>query len=58
MTKIPMFDDPVRSLVPHFVIPTPYQVRGKLQSEFSNLDGFWTPVFTGVTDGGLFTKRS
>jgi hypothetical protein len=37
---------------PGFVIPAPYQVRGKLQPEssvFNQLKILWTPVFTGVT---------
>jgi len=59
---------------PVFVIPAPYQVRGKLQPE-SRVPGenrgpvyemvpdfrrndVWTPVFTGVTDLGLFTRTS
>jgi len=31
-----------------FVIPAPYQARGKLQQE-SSYEKHWTPVFTGVT---------
>jgi hypothetical protein len=39
-------------IVPFYVIPAPYQVRGELQPEssvFSALRTDWTPVFTGVT---------
>jgi hypothetical protein len=35
-----------------FVIPAPYQARGKLQQEsslFKHLEFSWIPVFTGMT---------
>ncbi len=32
-----------------FVTPAPYQVRGKLQRESSNVKSLWIPVFAGMT---------
>jgi hypothetical protein len=36
-------------IYPLFVIPAPYQVRGKLQKESSDFRLLWTPAFAGVT---------
>ena len=39
-----------------FVIPAPYQIRGKLQGESSKFKEIWTPASAGVTVLGLFTR--
>jgi hypothetical protein len=31
------------------VTPAPYQIRGKLRRESSNVKNFWIPVSTGMT---------
>ena len=32
-----------------FVTPAPYQVRGKLRRESSDVKSFWIPAFAGMT---------
>jgi hypothetical protein len=32
-----------------FVTPAPYQVRGKLRRESSNVKSLWIPAFAGMT---------
>ena len=32
-----------------FVTPAPYQVRGKLRPQSSDVKGFWIPAFAGMT---------
>ena len=49
-TKYSIFDGFVKSRnLSIFVIPAPYQVRGKLQGESSKFKEFWTPASAGVT---------
>ena len=34
---------------PQFVTPAPFQVRGKLRRESSNVKNLWIPAFAGMT---------
>ena len=40
-----------------FVTPAPYQVRGKLRRESSNVKNLWIPVFAGMTFLGVALRK-